>query len=50
MISDYDVVHTLNFAGDCGRELVIIVNENIIPTAVNYKAGETFYFGGKYTN
>ena len=47
MVGEFDVKCVPIFAGDCGDEIIVVVNENIIQTTVNYKAGETFYFAGK---
>ena len=44
------IFSVLIFAGDCGQQIVIVVNENIIQTTVSYRAGETFYYAGKQTN
>ena len=49
MLGEFDVKCVFIFAGDCGDKILVVVNENIIQTAVNYKAGETFYFAGKET-
>ena len=46
-LGELDVIHVLILAGDCGSKIIVVVNENIIQTTVNYKAGETFYFAGK---